>query len=114
MLTSLSLSFRFERVANAQRLGFYNKQRVQGVDWEAAKADPRKFAPIVPKWIFTHDPEKYVYDNYDDVVKSFEDGAAPFVSTNVPPGSTYKPWTMHELLEDIRNNRQVPMEGDWS
>jgi hypothetical protein len=87
---------------------------MQAVDWEVVKADPKKLSPLTPQWILKHDPEKYVYDNYVKVVESLEEGASPFVSTNVPPGSTYKPWTMDQLREELRNNGEVVMEGDWS
>lgn len=78
------------------------------------KKDPSKLKALVPKWLFTHDPEKYVYDNYETAVKSLTDNTSSFTNTNVPPGSAYRPWTMDELLDDMRNNRQVEMEGDWS
>lgn len=113
-MTNIDLTYpRFERVATAQRLGFTNKHRLQAPNWDEVKADPKKLTPLIPQWIIKHDPEKYAYENYGKVVESFTDGAPSFVSTNLPPGSAYKPWTMRELLEELENNTHA-MDGDWS
>ena len=87
---------------------------MQGLDWEAAKKDPRTMFPKIPRWIFTHDPEQYAYENYDKVVASFTGDGAAFENTNVPTGSKYQPWTMDQLLDDIDHGRAVQLDGDWS
>ena len=67
----------------------------------------------VGKWINLHDPEQYVYQNWDKCVDHVVYGA-PFQNTNTPPGYEYEPWTIDELLNASIEEREVADAGDWS
>ena len=67
----------------------------------------------VGKWINLHDPEKYVYENWQKCVDYVENGV-PFKNTNTPPGYEYEPWTIDELLNASAEEREVADAGDWS
>lgn len=67
----------------------------------------------VGRWINLHDPEQYVYDNWRKCVNHVVSGA-PFENTNTPPGYTYVPWTIDELLGAAAEEREMVDEGDWS
>ena len=68
----------------------------------------------VGKWINLHDPEAYVYDNYHKCLNHLISGA-PFSNTNIPPGFTYEPWTIDELLKAADDeDRETVDPGDWS
>ena len=65
------------------------------------------------RWIWTHDPEKYAYDNFEKA-KEHLIGGTPFVNTNIPPGYKYKPWNIDELLAIGESGKPIVLEGDWS
>ena len=67
----------------------------------------------VGNWINLHDPEQYVYDNYTKCV-NYLLGGHTFENTNTPPGYTYVPWTIDELLGAAADGRETVDEGDWS
>ena len=67
----------------------------------------------VGKWINQHDPDAYVYENYHTFLNHIVSGA-PFTSTNIPPGYTYEPWTINELLKVAEEGRETADAGDWS
>lgn len=47
-------------------------------------------------------------------MKAVESGIR-FTNTNIPPGYTFKSWTIDELLNlDGKNNATGRDEGDWS
>lgn len=112
------IKFRFVRCACAQKLGFYNAVRLQATDWTAAKINPQLAQPKLPKWIWTHDPETYAYENFHKTAESVKNGV-PFdeldsVPPNYPPGHKYVPWSLDEVMEDVKNGRQVDLgSGDW-
>ena len=72
----------------------------------------------MPKWVFSHDPEKYAYDNYDGAMESIrrgvpldEEGSIP---PNYPPGYKWEPWNIEDIMEDMRNGRPVNLgSGNW-
>ena len=104
---------RFRRVSCAQRSGFKNREKWHHTDFEAAKKNPESLVMQVGKWINLHDPEQYVYDNWAACVNHLVAGAA-FEDTNTPPGYTYSPWTIDELLQASAEGRETVDEGDWS
>lgn len=112
------IKFRFVRCACAQKLGFYNAVRLQATDWTAAKVNPQLAQPKLPKWVWTHDPEKYAYEHFDKMAESVRNdvpldqlGSIP---PNYPAGHKYVPWSLDEVMEDVRNGRQVDLgSGDW-
>jgi hypothetical protein len=67
----------------------------------------------VGKWINSHDPEAYVYTNYAKCLNHLISGAS-FTNTNTPPGFTYEPWTINELLKAADEGRETVDPGDWS
>lgn len=109
---------RFVRNACAQKLGFSNAELLQDTDWGRVKLDPRRAQPKLPKWVFSHDPESYAYDNYEKVVESMRKGV-PFdeddsIPPNYPPGYKYKEWNIEQIMEDLRNGKPVDLgPGDW-
>ncbi len=67
----------------------------------------------VGKWINMHDPEAYVYQNWDQCVDHIENGAS-FTNTNTPSGYEYKAWTIDELLNASIEEKEIADPGDWS
>lgn len=80
-------------------------------DFEDIKKHPQKLAQVVGRWITDHDPEQYVYDNWDRCVNCLVTGGQ-FENTNIPPGYQCKPWTIDELLAEGSKIDQD--EGNWS
>lgn len=110
---------RFVRNACAQKLGFANAELLQDTDWEKVKLNPRVAAPRLPRWVFAHDPEKYAYENYDHVVDSMKKGIKLEDDTdfppNYPPGYKFEPWSIDDIMADIRAGKPVELApGDWS
>ncbi|TKX22618.1 FAD-binding domain-containing protein 29 [Elsinoe australis] len=110
---------RFTRTACAQKLGFANAELLQKTDWNEVKIDPRKSSPKLPKWIWQHDPERYAYENYRPCLESMEKGIRmedePGLTPNWPPGYRYEPWTIDEIIQDLKNGQEVDLgTGDWS
>lgn len=90
----------------------------QETDWAKVKLDPRKAAPKLPKWIWSHDAEQYAEDNYEKAVDSIRKGIPAEEETSYPPnypsGYKYKPWTIEDIMDDKRNNRETYLgEGEW-
>lgn len=65
------------------------------------------------RWIFEHQPEQYTYDNFHQAAGHLQHGT-PFQSTNIPPGHTYQPWTVHGLLQQIKEGTPIHLDGDLS
>jgi len=38
---------------------------------------------------------------------------SPFQNTNLPPGYTYKPWTMAEVMQMSEKEQQTSDPGEW-
>jgi hypothetical protein len=72
-----------------------------------------KVQAIMPKWIFTHDPEKYVNDYYAQAAAGLADGNS-FNNTNIPPGHVSSMWTMEEVLALEVEGKKIELSGDWS
>jgi hypothetical protein len=83
------------------------------MDFEDAKKHPEKLTMAVGRWINLHDAESYVYKNYAKCLNHVVNGTS-YTSTNIPPGYTYKPWTIEELLKAAEEGRQTPDPGDWA
>jgi len=112
------IRFRFVRNACAQKLGFANAELLQDTDWEKVKLDPRRAAPRLPKWVWSHDPEAYAYENYDKAVESMNKGI-PFeeedsFAPNYPPGYKFEPWSIEKIMEDMRAGKPIDLgAGNW-
>lgn len=67
------------------------------------------------KWMWGHNPERYVVENFRKAREHVETGA-PFENTNLPPGHKPETWTLEGevanekagIVFDPTNN------GDWS
>ncbi|KAK4168442.1 hypothetical protein QBC43DRAFT_360343 [Cladorrhinum sp. PSN259] len=109
---------RFIRNACAQKLGFSNAELLQDTNWSQVKLDPRVAQPKLPSWVWGHDPEKYAYEVYDRVVEGMCKGV-PFdkddsIPPNYPPGYKYEPWSIEQIMEDMRNGKAVDLgSGNW-
>lgn len=111
--------FRFVRNACAQKMGFANAELLQKTDWEKVKFDPRKSSPKLPKWVWSHDPEAHVHQNYAACVDGMKKGIRveddERIPPNFPPGYKYERWTIDDIMEDLHNGREVDLgAGDWS
>ncbi|KAK5062912.1 hypothetical protein LTR84_004988 [Exophiala bonariae] len=101
----------FERVSCAQKNGFKNREKWEQ-NFEEAKKNPLATAQSIGRWLARHDPEQYVYDNWE-ACKNYITNGAPFKNSNLPPGYNYEPWTMDGLMK-MQDNGQLPVdEGDW-
>ncbi|KAG7449149.1 maackiain detoxification [Guyanagaster necrorhizus] len=98
---------RFERVSCVQRMGFKTRENWHHTDWDAL------VGKIIGNWLAKHDSEKYAYDNYAACAKHITEGT-PFANTNTPPGYTYEPWTVEDLLKAAGEKTDVQDAGDWS
>ncbi|KAK0615327.1 hypothetical protein B0T17DRAFT_657520 [Bombardia bombarda] len=109
---------RFIRNACAQKLGFSNAELLQDTDWSQVKLDPRKAQPKLPAWVWSHDPESYAYQVYDKVVENMKKGV-PFdkddsVPPNYPPGYRYEPWSIEQIMGDMKAGKTVDLgSGNW-
>ncbi|GAB1740528.1 hypothetical protein NU219Hw_g5627t1 [Hortaea werneckii] len=111
--------FRFVRTSCAQKMGFANAELLQNTDWNKVKIDPRKSSPKLPKWVWNHDPEYYAHSNYRACVDGMKNGIRiehdERVPPSWPPGYVYEPWTIDDIMEDLRHGREVELgAGDWS
>jgi 2-polyprenyl-6-methoxyphenol hydroxylase-like FAD-dependent oxidoreductase len=106
---------RYERVSCAQKMAFVNAQLKTATDWKAIAEDPSKVRTRFPKWIFSHDPEAYAYEKYGEAFKHLAAGTE-FSNSNVPPGHTFVPWTMDEVVASMKAGKRVEdlLDGDWS
>lgn len=109
---------RFERVSVIQQTGFLNREELHNANIEAMKQDEKNRTIgffRIGRWIWNHDPEAYVRDNYVACLAHLVDGK-PFQNTNLPPGHVYRPWTLESekrremagIKSDLKQN------GDWS
>lgn len=111
--------FRFIRTACAQKLGFSNAELLQDTDWDKVQIDPRRAQPRLPKWVWGHDPEAYAYENYDKCVESMKQGVKIedelAFEPNYPKGYRYEPWSIEQIMNDIRAGKQIDLgPGDWN
>ncbi|KAF2118836.1 hypothetical protein BDV96DRAFT_619938 [Lophiotrema nucula] len=106
---------RYERVSCSQKMSFVNSGILGAANKEDVKMDPEKVRVRFPKWLFQHDPEAYVYEKYGQAYAHLVWGAQ-FQNTNIPPGHAFKPWTIEQVHEDVRNGRSIVdfLDGDWS
>ncbi|KAJ4399524.1 hypothetical protein N0V91_009349 [Didymella pomorum] len=113
LATKVHNRLRFERVSCAQKLGFNNREIFHNTDWSDAAANTKVMKKMVGDWITYHDPEVYAYENYHKCAENLAQGT-PFDNTNIPPGYTYRPWTVRELLGASDRGEVLKDEGDWS
>jgi hypothetical protein len=101
----------FERTSCAQKQGFKNREKWEQ-DLDGATKDPFATAKSVGRWLYEHDAEQYVYDNWQACLNHMCSGAT-FKNTNIPPGYEYEPWTMESLMKTVENGQTAVDAGDW-
>lgn len=90
-----------------------NREKWNTDNFEKVKRNPQEAAQSIGRWLSGHNPEQYVYDNWQACVNHIVHGA-PFQNSNLPPGYTYQPWSMDELMEAAAEDGQMPKDpGDW-
>ena len=98
-------------------MGFVNQQRYHDSDFEVLRSDTSKIMAKVPKWIWTHDPEKYAKERFAEAAQSIrEDDGILFTNTNFPPGHETRDWSL-ESLEQMKaegKSAESLLVGDWS
>jgi hypothetical protein len=105
------LTTRFERTSCAQKNGFKNREKWEK-DFEDARKNPFATAQSIGRWLSDHDPEQYVYENWQACLNHLIGGSS-FQNTNLPPGYNYEPWTMAELIEISEKGQSVIDPGEW-
>ncbi|KAI2463289.1 hypothetical protein F4781DRAFT_417159 [Annulohypoxylon bovei var. microspora] len=103
---------RHQRTALIQRLGILNRAA-----WHQDRADNvEQMDKLLPqgKWVWGHNAEKYVVDNFRQAREHIETGA-PFENTNLPPGYKPEPWTLEGEVEKEKNGDVFDprSNGDW-
>ncbi|KAJ9614354.1 hypothetical protein H2200_002490 [Cladophialophora chaetospira] len=111
LATRIHTKLRFERVSCAQKNGFKNREKWEKDSVDAAK-NPYATAQSIGRWLSRHDPEQYVYDNWQACSNHVTRGT-PFKNSNLPPGYEYEPWTMEGLLEMQKNGQVAVDPGEW-
>ena len=82
-------------------------------DWKAAASEPSSVQASYGKWLWQHDVEDYAYEIYGKAFRHLLTNE-PFHNKNIPPGYTYKPWNVEELLFIDGDLSDVKVDGDWS
>ncbi|KAK7943969.1 uncharacterized protein PG986_013082 [Apiospora aurea] len=112
--TKVHNKLRFERVSCCQKLGFVNLAKRNNRD--AKTADRKKTEDLVPeqgRWLWGHDPEKYVQENFPEALDHLQKGT-PLRNTNIPPGYVHEEWSVDELRARVERNEPLNLGGDWS
>lgn len=92
---------------------FHHREKFHNTDWDEVARNPDVLSKTTADWIMRHDPEQYVYNNYNSCENHITSGAS-FENTNMPPGYRYKPWAVQELMETSDRHEPIVDEGDWS
>ncbi|KAK6822017.1 hypothetical protein PG987_014842 [Apiospora arundinis] len=112
--TKVHNKLRFERVSCCQKLGFVNLAKRNNQN--AKTADTKKSKDLKPeqgRWLWKHDPEKYVHENFGKALDHLQKGN-PFQNTNIPPGYVHEEWSVDELMARVEKNEPLNLGGDWS
>ncbi|KAK8123853.1 hypothetical protein PG999_003771 [Apiospora kogelbergensis] len=108
---------RFQRVSCGQKMAFINLQVKHNTDWDAVARDPALIRSRYPKWVWSHDAEAYAYEKFHEAFQHVvTNGEVELHHTNIPRGYKHKPWTMAEVMEQIKAGKNLTelQEGDWS
>lgn len=100
---------RFERVSFVQAMGVARRHSKAAAS-DTAKA---KQPPVPGSWLFDHDPEEYVEENFESALAHLRDGT-PFRNTNRPTKVDYRPWTIDGLVDALDKGVPTILDGDWS
>lgn len=58
------------------------------IDWDAAEKDPTILKIPRPDWVYGHDCQKYVYEEFEKVAQAIEQGQE-YVPHNCPTAGKY-------------------------
>lgn len=94
-------------------MGFKNREIFHNTNWDNADANTKIMKKMFGDWLTYHDPRVYAHENYHKCAEHLLHGT-PFENSNKPPGYTYKPWTIKELLDASERGKVLEDEGDWS
>ncbi|KAI1143364.1 FAD/NAD(P)-binding domain-containing protein [Hypoxylon sp. FL0543] len=113
--TKIHELLRYQRVSLIQHAGFVNMQEVhREVDPKVVKSKPPRQEG---KWLWAHNPEKYVTEKFTEAREHLEKGS-PFENSNLPPGHKWSDWTMEDELSrqkaGILTTHELKNNGDWS
>ncbi|KAK9413155.1 putative FAD-binding domain-containing protein [Seiridium unicorne] len=111
--TKVHNKLRFERVSCCQKVGFINFARRNRKESGPVERTLSNIKSEHGRWMWGHDPEKYVYENYSKALDHLKNGAQ-FLNTNIPPGHTHEDCTVDELLAKIDEGESIVFNGDWS
>nr|POF01342.1 fad-dependent monooxygenase mdpd [Quercus suber] len=106
---------RFERVSSLQAFGVVNSKKFTTAHENAVAAGQAKknSPPLhVGRWIWGHDPEQYVTENYASALRHLETGE-DFRNSNTPPGHVYHPWTIDGLLSAAERGETTALDWQW-
>lgn len=107
---------RYERASCTQKMAFVNSQALgHTTDWDAVRRNPGKVHLRYPKWLFLHDPESYVYEEYGRAFAHLVAGTE-FCNTNIPPGHKFVHWTLDQIQQEMAAGKRVEdlLDGDWT
>ncbi|ETS85303.1 hypothetical protein PFICI_03328 [Pestalotiopsis fici W106-1] len=110
--TKVHNHLRFERTANAQKVGYKSREAFHHTNWDEVANNPRSIAKFTGKWLNVHDPERYAYDNYDACAAHLLN-QKPFQNMNTVPNHDFKLWTVQELLDKSERGESIEDDGDW-
>ncbi|KAI1460427.1 hypothetical protein F4805DRAFT_465624 [Annulohypoxylon moriforme] len=104
---------RHQRTTLIQRVGLLNRAA-----WHQDRADNiMSIVKLMPqgKWMWGHNPERYVVENFQKAREHIETGA-PFENTNLPPGHKPETWTLEGEVEKEKSGSvfDPTANGDWS
>ncbi|GKT81838.1 FAD binding domain protein [Colletotrichum tofieldiae] len=97
-----------QRVCVIQQTGLSNRQQMS--------AEPGDDILRQGKWIWTHRPEVYARENFQQARAHIEHGA-PFKNANLPPGHKFHQWSLEEELAKEKSQTftaDLKANGDWS
>ncbi|KAL9611911.1 MAG: hypothetical protein Q9167_003464 [Letrouitia subvulpina] len=115
--TKVYNTLRYNRVSCAQLMSFVNAQNRNQTNWTAVDQNPALVRTRFPRWMYQHDPEAYAYSMYGQAFQHVvSGGATDFQNTNVPPGHTFRKWTIDEVKGRMKRGEMMEqlLDGDWS
>jgi hypothetical protein len=106
-------------IVGERNIGFANADLLQDTNWEKVKVNHKKATPMLPKWVWKHDPEVFAQVNYEKAILSIENDVPWQFDESIPPnylpGYMFEPWSIERIIENKKNGRETVLgTGDWS
>lgn len=79
---------RYKRATIIQQGSFVAQAALNELDWDEVAKNPDTVKPPRQTWIFSHDCQKYTYQEFDTVTKVIRDGGE-YVPHNIPDDGKY-------------------------